>query len=95
MPKRTLILAVMAIVSLTTAGARAQDQAGQTDPATEAERGFGWRNDRPSLIFGEDVYVSHSARAVFDWRGFDPDLEEDTFDLNVARDGRKGELTRH
>ena len=95
MPKRTLILAVMTIVSLTTAGARAQDQAGQTGPANEAERGFGWRNERPSLIFGEDVYVSLRAKAVFDWRGFDPDLEEDTFDLNVARVGLKGELTRH
>ena len=59
------------------------------------ERGFGLRNDRPSIIFGKDVYVILRSRFVFDWRGFDPDLDEDTYDLNVARIGIKGELTRH
>ena len=80
-------------------GLAAADAAPRTSrpdrPGHDSERGFGWRNDRPSIIFGEDVYVSLRARAVFDWRGFDPDLEEDTFDLNVARIGLKGEITRH
>ncbi len=58
-------------------------------------RGFGWKNDRPSLIFGDDLYVSLRGRLVMDWRGFDPDVDEDTFDLDVARIGLKGELTRH
>ncbi|MDH4067057.1 MAG: OprO/OprP family phosphate-selective porin, partial [Acidobacteriota bacterium] len=35
------------------------------------------------------------SRMVFDWRGFDPDLDEDLFDLDVLRLGLKGELTRH
>jgi phosphate-selective porin OprO and OprP len=72
--------------------ARAQEPPAQ--PPT-VERGFGWRNERPSIIFGEDIYVSLRTRVVFDWRGFDPDVDEDTFDLDVARLGIKGELTRH
>ncbi len=31
----------------------------------------------------------------FEWRGFDPDVDEDLFDLNVLRFGLKGELTEH
>ena len=86
MARGTLILVLAAVACAAATDAGAQDQ---------TERGLGWRNDRPSIIFGEDVYVSLRARAVFDWRGFDPDLEEETFDLNVARLGVKGELTRH
>ena len=82
----TLVLVFAVAVGLGVTDARAQEP---------TERGLGWRNDRPSIIFGQDVYVSLRARAVFDWRGFDPDLEEETFDLNVARIGVKGELTRH
>jgi phosphate-selective porin len=92
---RTLVPVVIALLGLATADAGAQDQTAVQDQADPTERGFGWRNDRPSIIFGEDVYVGLRARAVFDWRGFDPDLEEDTFDLNVARLGAKGEITRH
>ena len=77
----------------------ASAQPAQPDPPAPApaptERGFGWRNDRPSIIFGEDIYVSLRTRLVMDWRGFDPDVGEDAFDLDVARIGAKGELTRH
>lgn len=82
---------MFALLACATA-ARAQDQPGAPPPD---ERGFGWRNGRPSVIFGEDVYVSLRSRLVLDWRGFDPDLDEDTFDFDVARIGLKGELTRH
>jgi phosphate-selective porin len=86
MHRKTLIVLLAAARCWSATPAAAQDQ---------GERGLGWRNERPSIIFGEDVYVSLRARAVFDWRGFDPDLENETFDLNVARLGVKGELTRH
>lgn len=61
----------------------------------DAERGLGWRNGRPSMTFGEDVYVGVRSRLVLDWRGFAPGLDEDRFDLNVMRLGLKGALTRH
>jgi phosphate-selective porin len=78
------------------ASAQPQPPAEQPAPApAPPERGFGWRNDRPSLIFGEDIYIGLRARLVMDWRGFDPDVDEDSFDLDVARLGAKGELTRH
>jgi phosphate-selective porin OprO/OprP len=72
----------------------AADLRAQSEPKPP-ERGFGWKNDRPSIIFGKDIYVSLRTRFVFDWRGFDPDLDEDTYDLDLARVGIKGELTRH
>ena len=78
MPERTLI---PSCCGRQPGGGRRRAQARRPTPP---KRGFGWRNERPSIIFGEDVYVSLRARAVFDWRGFDPDLEEDTFDLNVG-----------
>lgn len=86
---RILVPVVIAVLGV------AVVEAGAQDPPADTERGFGWRNDRPSIIFGEDVYVGLRARAVFDWRGFDPQLDEDTFDLNVMRLGAKGQLTRH
>lgn len=58
------------------------------------DRGFAW-NGRPSIVFGEDVHVDLRAKFVFDWRGFDPDLDEDLYELNVLRFGLKGEITRH
>lgn len=87
-------LALVCLVSLLGAAtpAHAQDQAPASPPSP---RGFGWKNGRPTIIFGEDLYVSLRGRLVLDWRGFDPDIDEDTFDLDVMRIGIKGELTRH
>jgi phosphate-selective porin OprO/OprP len=85
---------MMTIVLLGAALGGAAEARAQNAPAPP-ERGFAWKNDRPSIVFGEDVYVSLRTRFVFDWRGFDPDLDEDTYNLNVARVGIKGELTRH
>jgi phosphate-selective porin len=91
-PTRLPAFVVAAAVLAGAATARAQ---AQTPAPTPTERGFGWKNDRPSIIFGEDVFVSLRTRLVFDFRGFDPDLEEDTYRLDVARLGAKGDLTRH
>ena len=71
---------------------------GATVPAaaqTSSALDFGWRNERPAIIFGEDLYVSLRTRLVLDARGFDPDLEEETTRLDTARLGLKGQLTRH
>ena len=68
--------------------------AGTAGAQSTQKRGFVW-NDRPSIVFGEDIHVDLRAKMAFDWRGFDPDLDEDFYDLNVLRFGLKGELTRH
>lgn len=84
------ILALVMAVAVSSGAITAFAQSQNSTP-----RGFGWRNGRPSIFFGEDVYVSLRSRLVFDWRGFDPDIDEDTYELDVARIGIKGELTRH
>ncbi|HEX8028478.1 MAG TPA: porin [Vicinamibacterales bacterium] len=58
------------------------------------KRGFVW-NDRPSIVFGDDINVDLKGRALVEWRWFDPDIGEDTFHLRTARVGLKGELTKH
>jgi phosphate-selective porin len=57
-------------------------------------RGLVWDN-RPSIVFGEDINVDLRGRVQFDWRSFDPDVEEETFDIRTIRVGLKGNLTRH
>jgi phosphate-selective porin OprO/OprP len=57
-------------------------------------RGLVWDN-RPSIVFGEDISVDVRGRVQFDWRTFDPDVEEDTYDLRTLRLGLKGKITRH
>ena len=88
-------LAFTLTVLLAFGAGSARAQPVETPPEKPPEkRGLVW-NDRPSIVFGEDVHVDLRARAAFDWRGFDPDLDEDQYDLNVLRVGLKGELTRH
>jgi phosphate-selective porin OprO and OprP len=91
-PMRTLALVLLVSLLGVATPAPAQDQAAAPPPSP---RGFGWKNGRPSIVFGEDLYISLRGRLVLDWRGFDPDIDEDTFDLDVMRIGLKGELTRH
>ncbi len=57
-------------------------------------RGLVWDN-RPSIVFGEDINIDLKGRVQFDWRQFDPDVEEDEFDVRTLRVGLKGNLTRH
>jgi phosphate-selective porin len=75
----TLVVAAMFI----TRPAHAQDR-----------RGLVWDN-RPSIVFGEDINIDLKGRAQFDWRRFDPEVDEDEFDLRTMRLGLKGDLTRH
>ena len=60
----------------------------------QQQRGLVW-NDRPSIVFGKDVSVDLRAKVQFDWRTFDPEIDEDTFDFRTARVGLKGDLTKH
>jgi phosphate-selective porin OprO/OprP len=57
-------------------------------------RGFVW-DDRPTIVFGEDINVEVKGRALVEWRWFDPDIDQDTFHLRTARVGLKGKLTKH
>ena len=79
--KRPLILGIL--IAFAAVPAAAQDK-----------KGFVW-NDRPSLVFGEDIDVAVTGRALLEWRWFDPDIGEDLFALRAARLGVKGNLTRH
>ena len=57
-------------------------------------RGIVWDN-RPSIVFGEDINIDLKGRVQLDWRRFDPDVDEDEFDVRTLRVGLKGNLTRH
>ena len=63
-------------------------------PHAQDKRGFVW-DDRPSIVFGEDINIDLTGRVQLDWRWFDPEVDEDAFDLRTLRIGLKGELTRH
>jgi phosphate-selective porin len=79
--KRLLIVATL--IAFAAAPAAAQDK-----------KGFVW-NDRPSIVFGEDINVAVTGRALLEWRWFDPEIGEDLFALRAGRLGLKGDLTRH
>jgi phosphate-selective porin OprO/OprP len=71
---------------------RASGAAGRA--LAQDRRGLVW-DDRPSIVFGEDVNVDLRAKLQFDWRKFDPQIDEETFDFRTARVALKGDLTRH
>ena len=79
---RHVLLAAIALAALA-APALAQDR-----------RGFVW-NDRPSIVFGEDVNIDLKGRVQLDGRWFVPDVGEEQFDVRTVRIGLKGDLTRH
>ena len=62
--------------------------------AAQDRKGFVW-DDRPTIVFGEDFNIELKGRAQFDWRRYDPELNEETFDVRTLRFGLQGELTRH
>jgi phosphate-selective porin OprO and OprP len=63
-------------------------------PAAAQERGLVWDN-RPSIVFGEDLNIDLKGRTQLDWRWFDPATGDETFDVRTIRLGLEGELTRH
>ena len=62
--------------------------------AAQDRRGLVW-NNRPSIVFGEDVNIDLKGRVQLDGRWFDPEIVEDTFEVRTLRVGLKGDLTRH
>ena len=68
--------------------------AGATSAAAQDKRGLVW-DDRPKFVFGKDVTLEIRAKLQLDWRRFDPEIDEDTYDFRTARVGLKGDLTRH
>ena len=62
--------------------------------AAQDKRGLVW-DDRPSIVFGKDINIDFKGRALLEWRGFDPDIGEDTFHVRTLRIGLKGDLTKH
>ncbi len=65
-----------------------------TTAAAQDKRGLVW-DDRPTIVFGEDVTLGIRGKLQLDWRRFDPQIDEDRFDFRTARVGLKGDLTRH
>ena len=78
---RHVLLAAIALAALA-APALAQDR-----------RGLVW-NDRPSIVFGEDVNIDLKGRVQLDGRWFDPDVGEEQFDVRTVRVGLKGDFTQ-
>jgi phosphate-selective porin OprO/OprP len=62
--------------------------------AAQDKRGLVW-NDRPSIVFGEDLNIEVRGRVQSDWRRYDPEVNEETFNLRTLRFGVRGDLTRH
>ncbi len=81
--KRPVIVAILIAIAAVPAAAQ-----------NKGKRGFVW-DDRPTIVFGEDVNVAVTGRALVEWRWFDPEIGEDLFALRAARLGLKGDLTRH
>ena len=65
-----------------------------TPAAAQDRRGFVWDN-RPSIVFGEDINIDLKGRVQMDGRRFDPRIDEDAFDIRTLRIGLKGDLTKH
>jgi hypothetical protein len=88
-----VLFAVVALAALTTPAA-AQDRPFDAAQGAQGKRGVVW-NDRPSIVFGEDINIDIKGRAQLDGRRFDPKIAEDEFDVRTLRLGLKGDLTRH
>lgn len=80
--KRSLLLALATLFALINPAA-AQDR-----------RGLIWDN-RPSIVFGDDINIDLRGRVQLDGRRFEPELDRDAFDVRTLRFGLRGEITRH
>ena len=81
------LLIVLMLIVLGAAAAAAQEK-------SPVKKGFVWDN-RPTIVFGEDVNIEVRGRLQLDWRRYDPDVNEHTFDVRTVRFGLRGEITRH
>lgn len=53
-----------------------------------------WRN-RPSIQLGEHVRLDLRLKLAYDWREFDPDIDEEEGDWRMRRGGINGEIGNH
>jgi phosphate-selective porin OprO and OprP len=79
--KRPFVVAILAVFAAVPASA--QDK-----------KGIVW-NDRPSIVFGEDLHIDLKGRVLVEARKFDPEVGETTRHLRTLRVGLAGELTKH
>lgn len=94
MTRHLFLAAMVLIVVAISRQANSQDRPFDAAQAAQGKRGLVWDN-RPSIVLGEDINIDLRGRAQFDWRRFDPDVDEDEFDVRTLRIGLKGDLTRH
>lgn len=92
--KKILLSALVLLAGATSAAAQDKPLDAVKEQAAQGKRGFVW-DDRPKIVFGEDITLGIRAKLQLDWRRFDPEIDEDTYDFRTARVGVKGDLTRH
>ena len=89
-----VVTLIVALGVLLGAAPRAFAQAAQQDEEQEGDPGVvRWRN-RPSFQFG-DLRLDLRLKLAWDWRAFDPEIDEDTFDFRTRRGGLNGEIGDH
>src|SRR5262245_42538274 len=88
--RRSLGFAVVALSTLLAFPATARSQSKEQEGP---KSGFRWRN-RPSFQFG-DVRIDLRLKLQFDWRSFDPVIDEDDYEFRVKRAGINGEIGNH
>ena len=81
----------LVLIALFLAASAASAAAQQKD---KDRRGLVW-DDRPTIVFGEDITIGIRGRLQLDWRQFDPEVDEVTFDFRTARIGIQGDVTKH
>ncbi len=93
--KRHLVITALVLAGAAVSRpAHAQDRPFDAAQDAQGKRGLVWDN-RPSIVFGEDINVDLRGRVQLDWRRFDPEVGKDQFDLRTVRIGLKGDLTKH
>jgi phosphate-selective porin len=90
---RAAIVAIGLVLLLPSRVAAQSGPAPSQDPEREGT-GIYWRN-RPSIQLGQHVRLDLRLRLQFDWRDFDPEIGEDTYDFRARRAGVNGEIASH
>ena len=86
---RFAIFALLAVIAAPTFAAGQADQPAATEQEDPERNGFRWRN-RPTFQFGE-LRVDIRFKTQLDWRTFDPEIGETTFDRRQVRGGINAE----
>jgi phosphate-selective porin OprO/OprP len=87
-PRRLAITALVWLVALLPSAVAAQDP---PEPDAPRSTGIYWRN-RPSIQLGEHVRLDLRLKLGYDWRRFDPQIDELSDDWRFRRAGINGEI---